>query len=297
MFCQNCGKEATGKFCVYCGNKIEDLATQNKKTNKVTTLVLTIIRYIIGIFIGILCFGAFLSASTFSGILLFIAMGLVIPFSSHFVKTKLNIKVPKLIQAIIIVFLFFIAILNINPSEVNTSTNNIDEKADIQTVPIKNNKLIAEQKKIEKVEKYYKNNDLGEAYLECKKIIPTLTEEESINKANDLFGEISSKIPTIKATTIAKEYKDNEVKADLTYKNKFIRVTGILESIGKVGNSAYITLSDGNKYSLSNPQFSIDSENEALKVAELKEGDSVSILCKCTGATLGTAMFKNCIIE
>ena len=295
MYCSKCGNEVTGKFCSNCGDKIEQSPTQSKKANKAVILILDIIRCIIGFFVCVLCLGAFLSSSFLTGFLLFITIILIIPFSSHFVKAKLNIKIPKLIQAILIIVLFFIATLNFGTNGIDNTTESLNKKT--ETKSIKNSTLISEQKKIEKAKKYYNNNNLENAYLECKKIIPALTEIEAIDEANNLLSEINSAIPTIKASTLAKEYKDNEVKADIQYKDKFIRVTGVVDSIGKFIDDTYLYLKDGTSYSISKPHFYFSDESEILKVSELKEGDSVSILGKCSGATLSSATFYDCIIE
>jgi hypothetical protein len=95
----------------------------------------------------------------------------------------------------------------------------------------------------------------------------------------------------VSAVDLARDYRENEVRANNTYKGSWLVVTGEVANIGAgIFDSVFITLSDGVNFSFSNPQFSFDDELEKQRVAELNKGDIVTVLTKSTGEIIGTAM-------
>jgi hypothetical protein len=118
--------------------------------------------------------------------------------------------------------------------------------------------------------------------------------EELIKQARQAILDSAIKIS---AVDLAREYEENEVRANNNYKGKLLLVTGTVESIDSgIFNSVSITLNDGNRYSFSHPMFSFREQAEKDKVAQLNIGDYVTILGTASkSSVLGRAMIDDCI--
>ena len=101
----------------------------------------------------------------------------------------------------------------------------------------------------------------------------------------------------ISATELINAYKENEVKADKTYKGKIVEVNGIVDGIDSdMDDKAVVRLSDGDEFSFDNVQCCIDDENQD-KACELKKGENVTIIGKEDGEIAGQPCIKNCKIK
>lgn len=101
---------------------------------------------------------------------------------------------------------------------------------------------------------------------------------------------------TLTSSDLMTAYKENEVKADNLYKNKKLEITGTVKSIGKdIFDSVYITLSE-EEYALESIQCYFKEQSEIDKVAELKEGDTVTVIGTCEGGTLNV-LIKKCKLK
>lgn len=144
---------------------------------------------------------------------------------------------------------------------------------------------------------YITNNDYDNAIKKYNYLINNysnvtleLTHEEILNKIEDL-------IPRVSAVELAKVFNENEIKAKNLYGGKLIIVTGTINSIGiDILDTPYITLNDGEKYSLSTPQCYFENKEEIAKIAELKEGDKITIKGKCKDSLMGSAKIYDCFI-
>ncbi len=98
---------------------------------------------------------------------------------------------------------------------------------------------------------------------------------------------------TVSATDLVQAYKDNEVAADVKYKGKALKVTGIVTSIKKdITSEIYVTLK-GTGFRSVQCYFE-DSENS--KVANLKKGDELTVIGDCHGLMMNVLM-KECEIK
>ena len=100
----------------------------------------------------------------------------------------------------------------------------------------------------------------------------------------------------VTASTLNSEYSANEVAADAKYKGKFVRVTGVVDTIGKdIVDSMYVTLSTGELFV--NVQCMLE-DSEFEKAATLSKGSSVSLVGKVNGSSLGLGvLIRKCVIE
>lgn len=97
----------------------------------------------------------------------------------------------------------------------------------------------------------------------------------------------------VTAQDLLAAYDENTVAADNTYKNKLLKVTGTVETIGKdVLDTAYVALTNGEPYSLISVQCYFAKDN-LDDIATLKEGDIVTIIGKCDGEALNV-LLKQC---
>lgn len=106
--------------------------------------------------------------------------------------------------------------------------------------------------------------------------------------------EAPEEIIEISAAELFAAYDENEVAADNKYKGKKLKITGTVEDIGKdILDDTYITLDCGELI------FSIQcyfANDQLSAVAELKKGDTITLIGVCKGET-GNVIIKNCEIQ
>lgn len=101
----------------------------------------------------------------------------------------------------------------------------------------------------------------------------------------------------VKAVDIITAYEENEVAADDQYKDQLLKITGVVKSVGTdVADRAYVMLADErNEYALLGVQCYFDEENKD-SLADLKEGDTVTISGTCEGKVVSVSV-KHCQLE
>lgn len=98
---------------------------------------------------------------------------------------------------------------------------------------------------------------------------------------------------TISAEDLAKEYEENEVRADKNYKGKVLEISGTVKSIGVSFSQTYIVLSSGKDFSITDIQCFFKDKAEIDMVADLDEGDVVTLTGKVSGKSLNVSV-ENC---
>lgn len=93
---------------------------------------------------------------------------------------------------------------------------------------------------------------------------------------------------------LCKQYDDNAIAADKTYKGKQLIVTGDIFDIGReVMQHPYVTFSkDGY---LSTFQMVFNSDEESL-VANLSKGQTIKVVGECMGESITTVLLDNCYL-
>lgn len=100
----------------------------------------------------------------------------------------------------------------------------------------------------------------------------------------------------ITAVDLLAAYDENAIGADAAYKDQLLAVTGVVNTIDTdiLGN-AYVTLSDGGKYSIIGVQcYFADEHLDSL--GELRSGDTVTIIGTCTGKIINVGM-EDCYLS
>lgn len=97
---------------------------------------------------------------------------------------------------------------------------------------------------------------------------------------------------------LIQEYKDNEVAADSKYKDKTVKVTGIVKDIGKdILDSAYITINDGKDITWDYAQCYFKNKDEVAKIENLSKGDTVTLIGKVSNYSLTLTINKCEFVE
>ncbi len=97
--------------------------------------------------------------------------------------------------------------------------------------------------------------------------------------------------PLVTADDLAAAYDANEVAADMQYKGKVVRVTGVVESIGKdfLYDTPYVTLSGG-RWGV---QCSFD-KSQVPHLAKLSKGQTVTIQGEVRGIVVFGVYLNQC---
>lgn len=128
--------------------------------------------------------------------------------------------------------------------------------------------------------------------------VPAMAQVSSSQKVSEKAPKASS-APAyeveIDADKLIAEYEANEIGADDKYKGKYVKVTGVVRSIGKdILDDAYITMGESDKTFFSLQAYFKDKD-EVSKAGTLTEGDTVTIIGRVTGRSLNV-IIKDCKI-
>ena len=93
----------------------------------------------------------------------------------------------------------------------------------------------------------------------------------------------TTQVIEVRAAQLYAEYKANEIAADQKYKDKMLKVTGVVSTIGKdILGSPYVVLTGGGEYEVWGVQCTFSSAYEP-QLAKLTKGQQVSVTGKCKG--------------
>ena len=102
------------------------------------------------------------------------------------------------------------------------------------------------------------------------------------SKVESLETTTSSKIKTLQVTPSAlfRAYEDNEIRADNTYKNRYVKMTGRIDDIGKdlLGN-IYVTIVASDFFGIQ----VLFNDEDSSEVANLSKGETITVVCKVQG--------------
>lgn len=99
---------------------------------------------------------------------------------------------------------------------------------------------------------------------------------------------------TLTADALYRAYKANEVQADSKYKGKVLKVSGVVDGIGKdMLDKPYVSLKT------SSPIMTVQcffSKSHLKTLGNLKKGQELTVKGVCDGK-LGNVMLRGCVIE
>lgn len=128
------------------------------------------------------------------------------------------------------------------------------------------------------------------------------TANSQLSQASGDFSP-EDNIPTyteVSASELWTAYSENEVNADLLYKDKLLAVTGTISNIGKdvVSEAPCISLDSGDSYGLYPIQCFFPKNGEQTELlASLSNGDTVTIFGTCTGNFLTVVQLSDCYLQ
>lgn len=101
-------------------------------------------------------------------------------------------------------------------------------------------------------------------------------------------------IPAFTADQVVSAYSENTVAADMNYKGKTVKVSGSISDINTdFLGYPYLVLSTKNQFM--GPQFKFD-KNDLERLASLKKGEGIEVVCKGIGDVAKVPMFEDCVI-
>lgn len=107
-----------------------------------------------------------------------------------------------------------------------------------------------------------------------------------------IINNLSKDLPSTSAIQTEEAYNENQVAADQKYFNKTFLLTGIIKSINSgLGNEPYIIFRGMNYFASTQARF---TKGSIEKIAALKNGQSLELVCDGAGSIVGTPMFNNC---
>lgn len=97
------------------------------------------------------------------------------------------------------------------------------------------------------------------------------------------------------ASKMINTYEANEVKADAIYKDKVIKVTGIVASISSdIADSAVVSLAPGgDEYAITSVMAS-GNDNFHNQAIQLEKGQKVTLICIGKGEVIGSPSLGDC---
>ena len=99
----------------------------------------------------------------------------------------------------------------------------------------------------------------------------------------------------VTAETLIKDYRENEVSADDKYRNKILEVTGVVSQVKKESLSRVIVILQKPKtYWGVKCQLKKEYKDEA---GDLRAGDKITVIGKCTGLKYRSPYLRNCRIK
>ena len=108
-------------------------------------------------------------------------------------------------------------------------------------------------------------------------------------------NETMHKADFIYANAISSAYEENEVAADLKYKNKRLYVKATIKSINSgINDEPFLSLEADTPLTETRAYFK-DSKQNLQTIAELRKGENINLVCIGGSEMLGSPSLKNCI--
>ena len=106
------------------------------------------------------------------------------------------------------------------------------------------------------------------------------SENPARQSASNSSASAKVEIMQVNPSSLFRAYESNEIKADNTYKNQYVKMTGRIDDIGKdIMDNMYVTIKAGGFFGI---QVFFNDE-DAGRVSNLSKGSSITVVCKVTG--------------
>lgn len=190
------------------------------------------------------------------------------------VRQKGSPTVRRIIGAVLAIFLISGMVM----SAVSGSLS--EQSPEYEAVELTNEELAAVQ--LSKATEDFQSGDYLSAIEICSAIVSDYPDTEIAFDIDSYLSEQLALYPCYSAADLMREYDANIVNADEVYTDTVMVVTGTVSSIGKTNNdkNLAVMLKSGTYFYGVQLNFDI-SQTES--VAILREGDTVSVVGKCSG--------------
>lgn len=102
---------------------------------------------------------------------------------------------------------------------------------------------------------------------------------------------------TVTALKLATAYKDNQVAADLEYKDKLVEITGTIDGIGKdILEDSYVTF-EADQYAIINKVQAYFTKANEGQLVNLKKGQKITLRGRVEGGTFNIVVRDSEIIN
>ncbi len=109
-------------------------------------------------------------------------------------------------------------------------------------------------------------------------------------------AEVAEVALEVTATKLIADYKANEISADSTYKDKQVKVTGVVGSIAKdILDNPYVTLTDETQYGIESVQCYFSKADQA-NLANVTKDTRITLQGRVSGKSLTNVLVKECSI-
>lgn len=118
------------------------------------------------------------------------------------------------------------------------------------------------------------------------------SDDAAEKKKSDDKAFDDEKAMKVTAAELAAAYDENEVKADEKYKGHKVEVTGVVSGIdSSIGDEPVVRLAG--------KSFDSVMAHDVPKrdAANLKKGESVTLVCKADGEVIGSPVLRNCSVK
>ncbi len=128
---------------------------------------------------------------------------------------------------------------------------------------------------------------------------PSQTSNNSTDTTNNNEEptEVAEVALEVTATKLIADYKANEISTDSTYKDKQVKVTGVVGSIAKdILDNPYVTLTDETQYGIESVQCYFSKADQA-NLANVTKDTRITLKGRVSGKSLTNVLVKECSIS
>ena len=194
-------------------------------------------------------------------------------------RSKISMFLGGTFFALILVAII-ITFIGLGSESNNTSTENLEND---------NTRI---QSFYDKANEEFENGNLREMQIQLGKLQQEFPEED----VQPYITEKLSLIPEVQASNLISEYKENAVKCNVNYEDKLVKVSGKVTEIGQdIAKTVFITLGN-DSHTFYDVRCDFDYEEEITQVANLKKGDSITVLGTYKEITSMGPRLKQCYI-
>ena len=125
-------------------------------------------------------------------------------------------------------------------------------------------------------------------------LLAMCSDDESGESASSVSAEVNAQPEiTITAKALLNEYKNNELRAEQTYKGKWAQITGFVDAIDNTFDILTVNINGGGDFEW-NDIHAYFSNKDKAEVANLDKGQKITVVCTIDdGGDMGGVACRN----